>query len=94
MTAIHENLYTIQKMPESERPRERFIKFGAESLSAAELIAIVLGSGTKRGACIATRAVDTFQIWRSPTTRRSNYSRALPNQRDWNGKSYPIKSSL
>jgi DNA repair protein RadC len=39
--------YSIQQMPESERPRERLVQFGAESLSVAELIAIVLGSGTK-----------------------------------------------
>lgn len=39
--------YTIQHIPESERPRERLLKHGAESLSAAELIAIVLGSGTQ-----------------------------------------------
>ena len=40
--------YSIQQMPEAERPRERLINFGAEALSAAELIAIVLGSGTKQ----------------------------------------------
>lgn len=40
--------YSIQHMQESERPRERLLQFGAESLSAAELIAIVLGSGTKQ----------------------------------------------
>lgn len=40
--------YSIQQMPESERPRERLVRFGAESLSAAELLAIILGSGTKQ----------------------------------------------
>lgn len=34
-------------MPEEERPRERLIHSGAESLSTAELIAIILGSGSK-----------------------------------------------
>jgi DNA repair protein RadC len=43
-----ENVYSIQSMPASERPRERLVQFGAESLSVAELIAIVLGSGTKQ----------------------------------------------
>jgi DNA repair protein RadC len=42
------NSYSIQQMPEAERPRERLVRFGAESLSAAELIAIILGSGTKQ----------------------------------------------
>lgn len=39
--------YSIQNLPKEERPRERLIKFGAESLSTTELIAIILGSGTK-----------------------------------------------
>lgn len=39
--------YTIQQMPETERPRERFLQHGPEALSSAELIAIILGSGTK-----------------------------------------------
>jgi DNA repair protein RadC len=39
--------YSIQHLPEEERPRERLVRSGAESLSTAELIAIVLGSGSK-----------------------------------------------
>lgn len=39
--------YTIQNIPEEERPRERLVQHGAESLSSVELVAIVLGSGTK-----------------------------------------------
>lgn len=39
--------YSLHSMPETERPRERLVRFGADSLSAIELIAIILGSGTK-----------------------------------------------
>ncbi len=39
--------YSIQHLPEEERPRERLMRSGAESLSTSELIAIILGSGTK-----------------------------------------------
>lgn len=39
--------YSIRHIPEEERPRERLVRHGSESLSIAELIAIVLGSGTK-----------------------------------------------
>ena len=39
--------YSIQHLPEEERPRERLMHSGAESLSTAELIAIILGSGSK-----------------------------------------------
>ena len=41
------NPYSVQHLPVTERPRERMMRFGPESLSAAELIAIILGSGTK-----------------------------------------------
>lgn len=40
-------MYSIQQLPETERPRERLMRYGPEALSAAELIALVLGSGTK-----------------------------------------------
>lgn len=39
--------YSIQNLPEIDRPRERLARHGAEALSAVELIAILLGSGTK-----------------------------------------------
>src|SRR5512140_42012 len=36
---------SIRELPRSERPRERLRDHGAASLSAAELIAIIVGSG-------------------------------------------------
>lgn len=39
--------YSVLNLPEGERPRERLVRHGSESLSATELIAIILGSGTK-----------------------------------------------
>lgn len=39
--------YTIQQLPEQDRPRERLLRTGPEALSSAELIALILGSGTK-----------------------------------------------
>lgn len=39
---------TIKDLPEEMRPRERLLKQGEESLSPAELIAILLGSGTRQ----------------------------------------------
>lgn len=41
------NTFSIQDLPVEERPRERLMSSGADSLSTAELIAILLGSGTK-----------------------------------------------
>jgi DNA repair protein RadC len=37
---------TIKELPRSERPRERLKDLGAQSLSSAELLAIVLGAGS------------------------------------------------
>lgn len=39
--------YTIHQLPVAERPRERLMKHGPETLATAELIAIILGSGMK-----------------------------------------------
>lgn len=39
--------YALQNLPLDERPRERLMRHGPESMSAAELIAIILGSGMK-----------------------------------------------
>ena len=36
----------IKDMPEQNRPRERFLKYGPETLSDAELFAIILRTGT------------------------------------------------
>lgn len=37
--------FTIHDLPISERPRERLQKFGAEALSAQEILAVILGRG-------------------------------------------------
>ncbi len=37
---------SIRKWPEQERPRERLLKYGADSLSDAQLLAIILRTGT------------------------------------------------
>lgn len=38
---------TIKELPSSERPRERLLQYGANSLSNAELLAIILRTGTR-----------------------------------------------
>ncbi len=37
--------FTIHDLPASERPRERLQKFGAEALSAQEILALIIGRG-------------------------------------------------
>ena len=38
----------IREMPEDERPRDRLLKYGPEALSNAELLAIILRTGTQK----------------------------------------------
>ena len=38
---------SLKNLPPEERPRERLARYGAEGLSSIELLAILLGSGTK-----------------------------------------------
>jgi DNA repair protein RadC len=42
----HTKKLTITQLPEDERPREKLVQLGAESLTKAELLAILLGTGT------------------------------------------------
>jgi DNA repair protein RadC len=44
--------YTIKQLPPELRPRERLLSEGPEALSSAELLAILLGSGTKENTAV------------------------------------------
>jgi DNA repair protein RadC len=44
----HNNLKKIKDIPEHDRPREKLLKYGASFLSDQELLAIILGRGTKK----------------------------------------------
>lgn len=39
--------YMVKEMPLADRPRERLMKYGAKSLANYEIIAIILGTGSK-----------------------------------------------
>lgn len=43
---MKENYTTIKELPDSERPYEKFLKSGAGALSDAELLAVIIRSGT------------------------------------------------
>ncbi len=43
---------TIHQMPKEERPRERLTRYGSQALSSSELIAILLGNGTRGSSVI------------------------------------------
>lgn len=44
---MNANDYSVKTIPLKERPRERFLELGSEAVSSSELIAIILGNGTK-----------------------------------------------
>lgn len=46
------NHLSIKDLPENERPYERFIKMGAESLTDSEILAILIQNGTKNTSSI------------------------------------------
>lgn len=48
------NLPSIREWPEHDRPRERLLEHGAAALSNAELLAVLLGSGTAGCDAVAT----------------------------------------
>jgi DNA repair protein RadC len=54
--------FTVRDLPVSERPRERLVKFGAEALSAQELLALLLGRGVPGESVMMTaqRLLSTF----------------------------------
>jgi DNA repair protein RadC len=53
--------FTIHDLPIAERPRERLQKFGAEALSAQEILALILGSGAGESVMVtAQRLLSQF----------------------------------
>lgn len=53
----------IRDVAEQERPRERLVQFGADHLSNQELLAILVGSGTKNSSVldISTKLLNHFE---------------------------------
>lgn len=62
MKRVEPNVYTIKDMSEEERPRERLAKLGPQSLSTAELLAILLrvGSVGESAVQVGQRLLQTF----------------------------------
>lgn len=56
--------FTVRDLPESDRPRERLTALGPEALSAQELLALILGSGTS-GESVMMSAQKLLSAFRS-----------------------------
>ena len=45
--SLGNSFLTIKDLPEQERPRERLQRYGAQALSDAELLAVLIRTGTR-----------------------------------------------
>lgn len=69
--------YTIKEMPEDERPQEKLIKFGPDYLSNAELLALIIRTGNRKGDSAIDTATKVLRSLR--TTNDSNGLNSLKN---------------
>jgi len=51
------NVISVNDLPFSERPRERLREFGAEKLSSAELLTLLINTGTKGESVIRRKII-------------------------------------
>ncbi len=58
----HTHVYKVKDLPDGAKPREKMIQHGASALSLVELVAIVLGTGTKKEdvLSIASRLIQEY----------------------------------
>ena len=69
--------YTIKEMPEDERPQEKLIKFGPDYLSNAELLALIIRTGNRKGDSAINTATKVLRSLR--TANDSNGLNSLKN---------------
>ena len=66
----------IKDMAESERPRERLLKYGAQGLSNAELLAILISSGTKHESALDL----AYRLLTSEKGDMSSFANYMPQE--------------
>jgi len=71
--------FTVHDLPKPERPRERLGKYGAEALSAQELLALVIGRGIPKKLIHGFGCFSKIEIWPKPDTTKGCRHRS-----DWN----------
>ena len=72
--------YMIRDLPDNQRPQERLLELGAESLSDAELLAIILQAGIRRLSAIdlAQQLLAEFRGFRGLNSRSTAELCAIP----------------
>ena len=78
----------IRELPAQERPRERLMKYGASSLSNAELLAIILRTGAASESVLKPLSQTSGEVRRSQRAVERRFRRAL--FRAWPGSSQGV----
>jgi len=74
---MSQELYPIRNWPDSEKPRERLLRHGPHNLSDAELLAIIIGSGSFFS---GMNAIDTARTLLKKYETLEKISEAIPEE--------------
>ena len=86
----------IKELPESERPYEKLELYGEKNLTNAELLAIIIKTGTKdeTSVDIARKILNLNDDYDKQNFKRIKHRRNDKNKRNRKNKSNTIKSSM
>lgn len=86
----------IKELPESERPYEKLEMYNADKLSNAELLAIIIKTGTKEHTSIEL-AQEILNLRKGENLRFLQdiaIEEFMRNQRNWKSKSHSTQGNL
>ena len=85
---------TVRELPSNERPRERLEHFGAGALSLAELLAIILRTGTRSDNALETGQQAAREIRGLPGLVRADFRELCAEYGMGEAKSAQVKAAL
>src|SRR5256714_13152210 len=83
---------TIHDMPSDERPRERLKHYGPQALANAELLAIILRTGTTRDNVIELASKLLTKYGGVRGVMRAAFGEVFAEKRLWEKKNAPLKT--
>jgi len=79
----------INQWAEEDRPREKLMRLGADALSNAELMAILIGSGNTKENAVDLMKKSLERLQQQPEhTGKDEHTGPLPIQWYWRGKGH------
>src|SRR5258708_14611507 len=85
---------TVRDLPTNERPRERLQHFGPQALSMAELLAIILRTGTRGDNALELANKLLSRYGGPPGPVRAHFPQPCPPPRLGEAKSAQVKAAL